>query len=286
MAVRRGWAKLLAPLRPAGEALGRLRSEWVSRTGLPPTVQVYCGIHDSNAALVAARAHREVANGELTVLSTGTWFVAMRSLAASAAFNPRQMPEGRDVLVNVDIHRKPVPSARFMGGREIHLLTALASRQIDIPADQPAVLGAAASVLSRGALALPTLAPGCGPFPRAKGGWIEKPGEPLELRAAASLYVALMTDVMLELIGARKDLVVEGRFAAAELFVRALAQLRPDLRVFTSSANTDVAQGALNLVYGRELPEGTLRPVAPLNLDLTAYRARWRAEADKLEARA
>jgi sugar (pentulose or hexulose) kinase len=286
MAICRGWAKLLAPLRPAGEALGRLRREWVSRTGLPQSVQVYCGIHDSNAALVAARAHRELAHGELTVLSTGTWFVAMRSLAASAPFSPRLMPEGQDVLVNVDIDRTPVPSARFMGGREIHLLTALASRQIDIPADQPAMLGAAASVLSRGAMVLPTLAPGCGPFPKAKGGWVEKPEEPLELRAAASLYVALMTDAMLELIGARRDLLVEGRFAAAELFVRALAQLRPDLRVFTSSANADVAQGALKLVYGRELPEGTLRPVSALNLELSPYRARWRAEVGKLEARA
>jgi sugar (pentulose or hexulose) kinase len=286
MAVRRGWAKLLAPIRPAGEVLGRLRREWVARTGLPASVQVYCGIHDSNAALVAAHAHPEFRTRDLTILSTGTWFVAMRSLASSAALCSRQMPQGRDVLVNVDIHRKPVPSARFMGGREIHLLTALASRQIDIPADQPAILDAAAAVLSRETMVLPTHAPGCGPYPKASGGWIAKPDEPLQLRAAASLYVALMADAMLDLIGARKDLLVEGRFAAAELFTRALAQLRPGLHVFTSSAKADVAHGALKLVCGRELPAGTLRSVAPLDLDLTTYRTRWRAEADKLEARA
>jgi sugar (pentulose or hexulose) kinase len=285
MAERRGWAKLFAPLRPAKESLGRLKQDWVARTGLPPSVNVYCGIHDSNAALVAARAHREFAASELTVLSTGTWFVAMRSLAQAAALSVRQLPTGRDVLVNVDVHRRPVPSARFMGGREIHLLTALASRQIDIVADQPAILGAAGAIVSSYAMALPTLAPGCGPYPKARGGWIQKPEDPLEQRAAASLYVALMSDAMLELIGSRKNLLIEGRFASAELFTRGLASLRPDLRVYTPSVHADVAQGALKLVYPGELSEGVVKPVTPLDLDLASYRARWRSEAERAGTR-
>src|SRR5205823_7307681 len=44
LARRRGWADRLPPLRRAGEALGPLTAEWASRTGLPPTVQVYCGL--------------------------------------------------------------------------------------------------------------------------------------------------------------------------------------------------------------------------------------------------
>lgn len=283
MAIRRGWAKLFAPLSPAGKALGRLRRDWAARTGLPPSVKVYCGLHDSSAALVAAGAYRELGSGELTVLSTGTWFVAMRSPGASGVFSQRQLPEGRDVLLNVDPELRPVPSARFMGGREIHLLTALASRQIDIVADQRAIVSAAAEVLSRGTMVLPTLAPGCGPFPKGRGGWIAKPNEPLQLRAAASLYAALMTDEMLDLIGSRKKLLVEGRFAAAELFVRALATFRPDLQIYTSSANADVARGALKLVHSWKPVEGQLSPVRPLDLDLRRYRARWRVESERLE---
>jgi sugar (pentulose or hexulose) kinase len=261
--------------------LGAFTKEWATRTGLPQDVFVYCGIHDSNAALLAARSHHELREGDLTVLSTGTWFVAMRSLAQGAPFSSAVLPLGRDVLVNVDVQGRPVPSARFMGGREIHLLTALASRQIDIPADQPAILGAAAEVISKDIKAIPTLVPGCGPYPTANGGWTAKPNDPLQLRAAVSLYAALMSDAMIELIGARRNLLIEGRFAGAVLFVRALATLRPDLKVYTALSNTDVAQGALKLVCPGETLKNLLHEVAPLDVDLAAYRTSWRACAEK-----
>jgi len=280
MAVRRGWAALLAPLKPAGQPLGRLSKHWIDRTGLPATVDVYCGIHDSNAALVAARSHQELAGSEVTVLSTGTWFVAMRSPSISTTVNPALLPSERDVLVNVDVAGRPVPSARFMGGREAHLLMAIASRQIEIPADQRAILDAAPEVVSRASMVLPTLAPGSGPYPNGETGWINKPQDPLQQRAATSLYLALMADAMVELIGARVNLLVEGRFAGAELFVRALASLRPGLRVFVPSVEVDVAQGALSLLHPGEQSERVLTAVAPVQVELSRYRASWRARAD------
>jgi carbohydrate kinase of FGGY family protein len=133
---------------------------------------------------------------------------------------------------------------------------------------------------------LPTLARGCGPYRKGRGGWINKPEDPMQQRAAASLYAALMTDAMLELISARSDLLIEGRFAGAELFVRAVATLRPDLRVYAPSVQRDVAQGALRLVYPSEARPDALEAAVPLNLDLQAYRTSWRAEAEKAEARA
>jgi len=280
MAVRRGWAALLAPLKPAGQPLGRLSKHWLERTGLPATVDVYCGIHDSNAALVAARSHQELEGSEVTVLSTGTWFVAMRSPSISSIVNPSLLPSERDVLVNVDVAGRPVPSARFMGGREIHLLTVLTSRQIDIVADQPAIIEAATQVLSRGTMVLPTLARGCGPYPQRRGGWVRKPDEELQQRAAASLYVALMADAALELIGTRKNLLIEGRFAGAKVFAQSLACLRPNLRTFISSLEADVAQGALRLVHPKESLGAPLQPVLPLDLDLDTYRVRWKAYAE------
>ena len=68
------------------------------------------------------------------------------------------LAEARDCLVNVDIRQQPFPSARFMGGREIEML-------IDIGPDQDNLLSAVAGVIESGAMVLPTLAPGCGPFP-------------------------------------------------------------------------------------------------------------------------
>src|SRR5262249_9227123 len=62
LAFRRGWSARLAPLHRAGDVLGTLSPSWVERTGLSANVRVYCGLHDSNAALVAARAFPEVAD--------------------------------------------------------------------------------------------------------------------------------------------------------------------------------------------------------------------------------
>jgi hypothetical protein len=85
----------------------------------------------------------------------------------------------------------------------------------------------------------------------------------------------VMADVSLDLIGASGALVVEGRFAASELFTRALAALRPDALVLTPSAESDVSFGALRLIAPDLAPPGELAPVAPLDRDLSPYRAEW-----------
>ena len=71
-----------------------------------------------NAALLAARGFPEIAQFDSTVVSTGTWFLAMRQGAAQRP----ELPPHRDCLVNVDATAQAVPAARFMGGREIDLL--------------------------------------------------------------------------------------------------------------------------------------------------------------------
>ena len=185
--------------------------------------QVHCGLHDSNAALLAARAFPEIGGREATVLSTGTWLIAMRS--AAEPVDVSRLPEHRDCLVNVDAAGQPVPSARFMGGREIELLTGTAAARIDIPADQAALLAAVPAALVPGQLPLPTFAAGCGPFGQAAGQWTSPPVDEGARRAAIALYAALVADVALSLIGTRERLLVEGRFAGAEVFVRALACL-------------------------------------------------------------
>jgi len=275
----RGWAARLAPLRHAGEAIGTIRAEWAARTGLPGDVAVHCGLHDSNAALLAARGFAEIADGEATVLSTGTWFVAMRTPGKGARVDLAGLPEARDCLVNVDVHGTPIPSARFMGGREIELLTGIDTRRVDINPDQPAIIAALPGVVAAGAMALPTLTPGVGPFPGGATRWINRPGESIELRAAVCLYAAMVADAMLGLIGTRERVLVEGRFGEAQAFVRTLATLRPDLRVLVSNQHNDVSYGALRLIDPALAPPSELVRVAPLDCDLAGYAARWRALA-------
>lgn len=277
LAVRRGWASRLAPLRHAADVLGPITSDWAARTGLARDTLVICGLHDSNAALLAARGFAEIADREATVLSTGTWFVAMRSPAADAV--GVVLPEGRDCLANVDIDGKPVPSARWMGGREAEVLLGIDTRERNLT--DASLLEMLPRVLEEGCMLLPSFAPGCGPFPAGVGRWRgAEPADPAVRRAAVYLYLALVTNTSLDLIGTRERLLLEGRFAEAEIFVRALASLRPDLAIFAAHAHNDVSYGARRLLRPDLSPLSGLTLAAPLDHDLSAYRDRWRRAAE------
>lgn len=96
-------------------------------------------------------------------------------------------------------------------------------------------------------------------------------------RAAACLYAALVADAALDLIGARTTLLIDGRFAAAEVFVGALAALRTETRVLVADGASDVPFGALRLIDPALVPEAELRQVVPLAGNLAAYGAGWRS---------
>ncbi len=281
MARRLGWAERFAPLAKAGEAIGNLKRDIAQATGLSPDVRIRAGLHDSNAALMAARGFDEIAENEATVLSTGTWFIAMRLPASPVVTDT--LPEARDCLVNVDVAGRPVPSARFMGGREIETIIEIDTRRVDIKPDQPSLLAAVPDILAGGTMILPTLASGFGPFPDGAFAWVNRPEDWYARRAAACLYAALVADVSLDLIGSKERILVEGRFAEAEVFARTLAALRPDTAVYTANAHNDVSFGALRLINPHLKPDGALVRVQPLEGDLVDYRDAWRAA---VEARA
>jgi sugar (pentulose or hexulose) kinase len=272
-----GVAQAFPPIRRAADVLGTLSPEWQTRTGLTADTKVHCGIHDSNAALIAARAFPEIGARESTVLSTGTWFIAMRSPETADKVDISKLPEARDCLVNIDAYGTPVPSARFMGGREIEKLIEIDTRMVDIKPDQPALLATVPEVVAKGRMLLPTLAPGTGPFPEGKAEWIEKPEDWYARRAAACLYAALVADQALDLIGSDERLLVEGRFGEAQVFVRALASLRPSTTVYVANAHNDVAFGALRLIDPGIQPMGQLVQVEPLETDLSDYKRQWHA---------
>ncbi len=280
VAERLGWSTRFAPLARASDPIGTLRPELAAATGLPGSAVVLAGLHDSNAALLAARGFRDIARNEATILSTGTWFVAMR--LAAEAVSIETLPEARDTLVNIDAYGAPVPSARFMGGREIEMVIELDTRRVDIRPDQPLLLASVPALLERGTMVLPTFAPGFGPFPDREARWVDPPpqwaGTWYARRAAICLYAALVADTALDLIGSKERLLIEGRFAEAEVFVRALAALRPDTEVFVANAHNDVSFGALRLLDPGLEASGSLSRVEPLEGDMAAYRAKWQAE--------
>ena len=275
LAVDQGWARRMAPLENAGDVLGPITAEFAAATGLSPDCEVLCGVHDSNAALLAALGHPEIANGDATVLSTGTWFIAMRSLAAGAGTDMPVLQETRDCLVNVNVHGFPTPSARLMGGREFERILGAESFALIDSGNPEEFLKRLPRLIAAHHPPSPSYARGVGPFPDASGAWLDRPQDPIDQYVLTQLYLALMANAALDLIGSRERLLVEGRFADDPVFVRALASLRPGQKVYTSDARHNVAYGAMRL-FAPDLPaKSSLTPVTPLHVNISECAARW-----------
>ncbi|MCO5734728.1 FGGY-family carbohydrate kinase [Rhizobium sp. SSA_523] len=229
----------MAPVRSAFEALGPVRPELSAALHLTREVPVYCGIHDSNASLLPHLVDRAA---PFAVVSTGTWVINFAVGGDLAHLDP-----ARDTLANVDAYGRAVPSSRFMGGREFELLVERIG-----PPDGEGVLAALPSVLERQLLLTPNLSSGSGPYPGLESRWINAKGaSEAERWAAACLYLALMTETCLGLIGARGPVLVEGPFASNAAYLESLQALlgRPVLAV---SGSTGTAQGAGLLAGARQ----------------------------------
>jgi sugar (pentulose or hexulose) kinase len=273
LSVRRRWASRFAPVHEASSVLGTVTAYWRQRCGLDANCRVYCGLHDSNADLLALRFHPVIGAREHTVVSTGTWFIAMRSSPDKIAL--ADLPEARDCLVNINPFGLPVPSARFMGGRETEILEAAPDGQLDPAAHESALIARAETLVRDGVFALPAFQEGVGPYPHHRGRWIGRPEDQLGRRAAAGLYLALMLNTSLGLIGAGERLVIQGRFLADPVFARALKSLRPADRVYLAPSGNSLCYGALSLIDPALVPDTPLTEAEPLPFDLVPYAAQW-----------
>ncbi|OBQ67950.1 FGGY-family carbohydrate kinase [Mesorhizobium erdmanii] len=260
-----GWRSLMAPVRPAGERLGPILPVLAERTGLDPQTPVFCGLHDSNASLLP---HLLSDTPPFSVVSTGTWVVSMAVGGKMVDLDP-----ARDTLVNVNALGHPVPSARFMGGREFSMLTS--ERPLDCSGSD--VL----AVLTRKMLLLPSTQQGSGPFPHHEATWLDADGIGKGERfAAISFYLALMTATCLDLIGADGPTIVEGPFARNSLFVGMLAAATMRT-VIASEAATGTSIGAALLASDQFAMRGKgerLEP--PADPVWASYVSAWRAAVD------
>ncbi|MCT8158702.1 FGGY-family carbohydrate kinase [Pseudoruegeria sp. SHC-113] len=267
LVARLGLEGKIAPPRKPSDVLGPILPAIAARTGLSPETPVLCGIHDSNASLLPHVLRQDAPFG---VVSTGTWVIAM-------AMGGTQLPldASRDMLINVNAFGDPVPSARFMGGRE-HDLALQGHR---VAADDATI----ARVLNSGVMLLPALAPESGIFRGHTARWIgEEPaiGTP-ERTAAVGLYLALVTARCLQGIGQEGPVIVEGPFGRNRAFLQMLSALRPG-PVFTSTGQTGTSEGAA-LLWGQGVPEQALEPAptpAPEHED--AFRPYAKAWGDHL----
>nr|WP_321984537.1 hypothetical protein [uncultured Lichenicoccus sp.] len=258
-----GWDRLFASVRGAGETLGVLRPEITRQCGLPGDCAVLCGIHDSSASYLRHRMHRP-ASDRFAVISSGTWTVLLASNVEAGALR-----QERDMLANVDAFGALVGTARFMGGREYLEIAEAGAGAPDWSGLQRA--------LAAGALVLPAFAVG-GQFPGRSGELVNADGLDASARAAlATFYLALLTDVALDLLGASGDLVIDGPLAENPLYPELLAGLRPDCTVLLGENGAGSVGGARCLLLGAMAEPAELRQVAPRDTPvLVAARTRWR----------
>lgn len=257
--------KKLASVRNAFDVLGTVLPEVAQQTGLSPDTPVSCGLHDSNASLLPHLLSR---TAPFSVVSTGTWIIAM-----TIGGKDVHLQAERDTLLNVHALGDPVPSARFMGGREFDI--ACGATRCEPSED------AIAKVLSEGIMLRPSLAPGTGPFKGREGGW--GPGGALKdadlTYVATSFYCALVTATCLELTGHRGEIVVEGPFARNRQYLEMLSVVSGST-VVSAPGQTGTSQGAALLVDGppREAVTGTAITPNDGSADMAAYAKAWRRD--------
>lgn len=264
---RMGWRGQMPEFARAGSVVGT--HTVVLDGGRSTTVAVHNGVHDSNAALYF---YRSLGFSDFTLVSTGTWVII---------FNPasplEELDAARDMLANVTVDHQPVATIRFMGGREYDVASGGWAKPISSET--------AAAVIAKRAFALPSFAPG-GPMPGHEGHFVGPPVEGEERAAVAMLYVALMTDLSLDLIGSANAIVIDGGLVKTRLYASVLAAFRSQQSVHTSSNPEGSAFGAAALVFDtidRNPFVNDCVIAEPATLSgLDAYRREWRQHVDAM----
>ena len=203
-----------------------------------------------------------------TVLSTGTWVIAM---AAGAGID--QLDPATDMLANVDALGQPVPTARFMGGREVELVAGADALQAAATAED------VAAILAADVMALPSFVAGSGPFIGRRADRGRSRGAPARRAALAALYAALTIARMLENLGFDRPGDRRGQLSPQRRLLRPLASLRPGQTIHATDDPSVTARGAWLLARWDERPTWPNTLAAPVPgwqiAGLTAYAARW-----------
>lgn len=268
-----GWRGLLPDFQPAWSKLGTVRHTLMRRYGLPANITVLTGAHDSSSNF-----YRYVAAGleDFTLVSTGTWVVAMSKETNLATFD-----HDRGTTINADMNGLPVGGALVMAGREFSAIAGPSWH------GDKAELGPLIRIVKQGTMALPGFSNNDGQFPGSAGhGQIvgPMPETTAERTALAVLQAALLTVTCADTLGGGRRLILDGTFLKEPLYAPLVAALRPDIKTELSEEKNGVVIGALCLatrVLGEQPFELRLQPVEPAAIPgLEAYASDWRRAAE------
>lgn len=264
LVISQGWEKRFPPLRNGWDSLGPPGEYIRQQCGLSDKCQVYVGVHDSNASYL--RYLNVSPASAFTVVSTGTWSIAMASGVPISNLNTE-----KDMLANVDVQGAAIACSRSMAGREYEVLCRKCLADPAAPTERASLQ----NVIDNNIYALPGFSHGGGPFVGCVGEII---GRPAADNALATLYSALLLDYQLALLGcADGDVYIEGAFVNNALLCSLLAQLRPEQTTYVSADSSGTGQGCAQLINWNQKP---IRPKVEVCCSenfsgLNQYRDRW-----------
>lgn len=269
LVLRQGWLDKMPEVRRASEVLGVVEPALGEQMGLRPKTPVHVGIHAQNADLLPHLIDRDP---PFAVVATGPRVNVYAPGGSVAGLDPT-----RDSLVYLDAFGRPVPAARFMGGKEYKQL---------IGEQAPAHVGdaAVARVLDEPIMLLPSVTAGSGPFPDSKAHW-SVPEHTLDQEArfvAVTFYLALMTAECLDITGADGNTIVEGPFAGNRLFIEMLvaATNRGVEAITGAQAGSTIGAALLARMEWPEASRAVREPIKGSPM-MARYAEAWRAAAGK-----
>jgi hypothetical protein len=102
--------------------------------------------------------------------------------------------------------------------------------------------------------------------------------------ALASVYVALMTDLLLDWLDAKGDILLDGMLCDNAIYTRALASLRPRQKVKRSNDRQAILYAGIQLAgYPLKRPMMRVMPAPTATVDaLDDYRRQWRRQLPRI----
>ena len=266
-----GINKRIGSIRKANDIIGSTLPIINEELGIKKSIPVYCGIHDSNASLFR---HLIEQDKPFSLVTTGTWVIIMSVGGEKKTFNPN-----KDILINVDAFGNPVPSARFMGGREFEIVT----KNISI---KPTAVDIT-SVFNKSIFLFPALVPQYGPFKGRESHWSisENKINEGEKVVAVSYYLAMVTLVSLEALGAKGSIIIEGPFTRNKFYLDLMATvLEADLYLSEGSL-TGTSIGSTLLINNNTSNLYKIKkynnPEGEYKQNLINYSKKWKQLVDK-----
>ena len=194
-------------------------------------LQIINGIHDSNASYLYFK-NSNIKN--FTLVSTGTWYIIFNQKNSLAQLNPNL-----DMLANIDVYGKAVPTMRFMGGREYDYLMEKLNIQSTIKPlnnfDYENYL-IYPSFASGGAFKISKI--NANKFKSLKKG---------QVYYNVCLYIAFMLNFCLDKMNSKNTIILDGPITKNAMIMNILSTLRPKQTVLKNKKEIGTSLGATNL---------------------------------------